>query len=53
MKSTEADLLRTFISDEEAAFADKRQGKFWPANHHRIAPLATKISGLLEDDEKT
>jgi hypothetical protein len=49
MTDSERDLLRTFISDEDAAFADRRQGKFWPANHHRIAPLATKISGLLDD----
>jgi hypothetical protein len=45
--------LRAFISDEDAAFADKRQGKFWPTNHQRIGPLATKVSGLLKNDEKT
>ncbi|NLS00478.1 hypothetical protein HGP17_26925 [Rhizobium sp. P38BS-XIX] len=53
MTSVDTDLLETFISDEEAAFAEKRQGKFWPANHHRIAPLATKLSGLLNPNQRT
>ncbi|PDT07119.1 hypothetical protein [Rhizobium sp. M1] len=52
MTNTEADLLRTFIVDEDAAFADRRQGRFWPANHHRIGPIATKVSGLLEPEER-
>jgi len=52
MTDTEAKLLRTFIADENEAFADRRQGKFWPANHHRIRPLATKASGLLDPNEQ-
>lgn len=52
MTNTDAQLLRTFIADENEAFADRRQGKFWPANHHRIGPLATKASGLLDRDEQ-
>ncbi|MBB2753978.1 UNVERIFIED_ORG: hypothetical protein GGI57_004710 [Rhizobium aethiopicum] len=52
MTNTDAQPLRTFIADENQAFADRRQGKFWPANHHRIGPLATKASGLLDRDEQ-
>ncbi|MGO7445923.1 hypothetical protein ACC668_14590 [Rhizobium ruizarguesonis] len=52
MTDTDAKLLRTFIADENEAFADRRQGKFWPANHYRIRPLATKVSGLLDPNEQ-
>ncbi|MBY3246397.1 hypothetical protein [Rhizobium laguerreae] len=52
MTDTDAELLRTFIADENEAFADRRQGKFWPANHYRIGPLATKASGLLDPKEQ-
>ncbi|AUW46235.1 hypothetical protein [Rhizobium leguminosarum] len=52
MTDTDAKLLRTFIADENEAFADRRQGKFWPANHYRIGPLATKASGLLDPNEQ-
>ncbi|MGO8499881.1 hypothetical protein AB9F35_00140 [Rhizobium leguminosarum] len=52
MTDTEAELLRTFIADENEAFAGRRQGKFWPANHYRIGPLATKVSGLLDPNEQ-
>ncbi|MBB3163856.1 hypothetical protein FHS25_004351 [Rhizobium laguerreae] len=52
MADTDAKLLRTFIADENEAFADRCQGKFWPANHYRIGPLATKASGLLDPNEQ-
>ncbi|HEY4202779.1 MAG TPA: hypothetical protein VGM83_19685 [Devosiaceae bacterium] len=34
MTDADADLVRNFIADEHAAFADRRPGKFWPANQH-------------------
>ncbi|MFS8147335.1 hypothetical protein [Rhizobium sp. BR 249] len=52
MTNPDANLLRTFIADENQAFAERRQGKFWPANHHRIGPLAAKVSGLLDPNEQ-
>ncbi|OWV80478.1 hypothetical protein ATY78_07270 [Rhizobium sp. R635] len=52
MTNPDANLLRTFISDENQAFAERRHGKFWPANHHRIGPLAAKVSGLLDPNEQ-
>ena len=52
MTTADANLMRTFIADENQAFAERRQGKFWPANHHRIGPLAAKVSGLLDAGEQ-
>jgi len=52
MTNTDAKLLRTFITDENEAFANRRQGKFWPANHYRIGPLVTKAAGLLNPNEQ-
>lgn len=53
MTDADANLLRAFIADEHAAFSLKQQGKFWPANHYRIAPLATKVADLLAPNERT
>ena len=47
------DTLRNFIADENEAFAERRQGKYWPRNHHRISPLVGKVSGLLGPAERT
>lgn len=48
-----AELLRTFIADENEAFPERRQGKFWPQNHYRISPLSTKADRLLDPNERT
>jgi hypothetical protein len=52
MTDTHSDLLRTFIANENEAFRERFQGKFWPLNHHRITPLATKADGLLDPHER-
>ncbi|MGK9167615.1 hypothetical protein KXR53_15025 [Inquilinus limosus] len=47
-------LLRTFIADEDAAFAIRRKfGSFWTTHHHRIGPLLTKAAHHLSPDERT
>jgi hypothetical protein len=53
MTDGHAEILRNFIVDENEAFPERRQGKFWPRNHHRIGPLATKAAGLLDPSERT
>ncbi|MCZ7450285.1 hypothetical protein O8B93_22125 [Agrobacterium rhizogenes] len=53
MNDTDAELIRTFITDENQALSDGRQGKFWTQNHYRIRPLVTKADGLLTPQERT
>ncbi|RCK52570.1 hypothetical protein TH25_05900 [Thalassospira profundimaris] len=52
MTDKDADLLRTFIASEDKALSKRKRGSFWPANHHRIGPLANRASGLLKPDER-
>nr|WP_233141326.1 hypothetical protein [Haematobacter missouriensis] len=47
MTTPDSDLLRQFIADETESFAQKRQGKFWPRNHHRLRPLSSRAAALL------
>ena len=42
-------LLSDFIADETLAFAEGRQGSFWPSNHHRIKPAATQAACLAPE----
>lgn len=51
MTDNSADILREFIADEDRAFAERRQGKFWPRNHYLVSPLATKASKFLAPEE--
>jgi hypothetical protein len=53
MTDANAELLRTFLADETKAFPERRQGKFWPLNHHWISPLVTRAHKLLDEDERT
>ena len=46
-------LLRTFIADDDAAFAAKQRfGSFWTIHHYRIGPLLTKAARLLSPEER-
>lgn len=47
MTTPDSDLLRQFTADETESFAQKRQGKFWPRNHHRLRPLSSRAGALL------
>ncbi len=51
MIGTAPDILKAFIADEDRAFAERRQGSFWPGNHHGISPFAAKASKFLDADE--
>ena len=51
MADTSTEILRKFIADENRAFAERRQGKFWPSNHYSISPLAAKAAKFLDADE--
>ncbi|MCL4065849.1 hypothetical protein M3484_04630 [Pseudomonas sp. GX19020] len=51
MTTQDSDLLRQFLADETESFAQKRQGKFWPRNHHRLRPLLPKAAALLDPAE--
>lgn len=48
-----AEILRSFIADEDQALAADRQGRFWPSNHHMIRPLAARPGVDLTPDERT
>ena len=51
MTAADIELLREFVTDEAASLAQKRQGKFWPQNHHRLRPLLPKVAKLLEPSD--
>ncbi|MCF3932113.1 hypothetical protein L1787_01630 [Acuticoccus sp. M5D2P5] len=51
MTTDPQDILRTFIEDESTAWAERRQGKFWPRNHHRITPLLRRAGTVLTPAE--
>ncbi|MBP1881705.1 hypothetical protein A6R70_24585 [Agrobacterium rubi] len=52
MTDTPIELLRAFLADENDAFPERRQGKFWPRNHHRLSPLVAKVEDLLDQSER-
>lgn len=52
MTDTPIELLRAFLADENDAFPERRQGKFWPRNHHRLSPLVAKVEELLDQSER-
>ncbi|MCU5783671.1 hypothetical protein MA04_02971 [Alcanivorax balearicus MACL04] len=46
-------LCRAFIADEDEALEQKRQGLFWPRNHHLLRPHAAKLPAALTLDQRT
>lgn len=52
MQTTQAEVLRRFISDEASATLSNEIGEFWPSNHHVIKPLVQRANRLLPESER-
>jgi hypothetical protein len=52
MTPSSLEILEAFITDEDSALVKRKQGHFYPSNHHRISPLVAKAPKILGPSER-
>jgi hypothetical protein len=51
-RAEQTKLFKAFLADETAAWAEDRQGEFWPSNHHRLDPALPDLPLCLEPADR-